>query len=87
MCAGPRRLATFSPEVEEERRGAKEFLYKNLYFSEALEPEKNDAGLVIHELFEFWMTKPENLPQSYQQKGGQRFLTPRDLRLHRRHDR
>ena len=66
--ACPRRLATFSPEVEEERRGAKEFLYKNLYFSEALEPEKNDAGLVIHELFEFWMTKPENLPQSYQQK-------------------
>src|SRR4051812_32089537 len=29
----PRRLATFSAEIEEERRGTKEFLYKNLYFS------------------------------------------------------
>jgi len=38
--AYPHRLATFSPEVEEERRGAKEFLYQNLYFSSALDPEK-----------------------------------------------
>src|SRR6266702_3780171 len=38
--ACPQRLAIFSPEVEEERRGTKEFLYKNLYFSAALDPEK-----------------------------------------------
>jgi dGTPase len=66
--AWPGRLATFSPEVEEERRAAKEFLYKNLYFSTALDPEKNDAERVIRELFDFWMTKPENLPHNYQEK-------------------
>ena len=64
--ACPRRLATFSPEVEEERRGAKEFLYKNLYFSAVLDPEKNDAERVIGELFAFWMAKPGSLPPSYQ---------------------
>ncbi len=68
--ACPRRLAVFSPEVEEERRGAKEFLYKNLYFSAALDPEKNDAERVIKDLFEFWMAKPASLPHGYQEKAG-----------------
>src|SRR5882672_5084389 len=68
--ACPCRLATFSSEVEEERRGAKEFLYKNLYFSAALDPEKNDAERVIRELFEFWMAKPGSLPVNYQEKAG-----------------
>jgi dGTPase len=69
--ACPQRLATFSPEVEEERRGAKEFLYQNLYFSAALDPEKNDAERVIRQLFDFWMAKPESLPHSYQEKAEQ----------------
>ena len=72
--AYPRRLATFSPTVEEERRGTKEFLYQNLYFSAALNPEKNDAERVIRQLFDFWMAKPESLPQSYQEKAGQESL-------------
>ncbi len=65
------RLVTLSPSVEEERRGAKEFLYKNLYFSATLNPEKDDAGRVIRELFKFWMAKPENLPSSYREKATQ----------------
>ena len=69
--ACPRRLVRFSPEVDKERREAKQFLYANLYTSTALEPEKADAGQVIGALFEFWMAKPENLPSSYQQKAGQ----------------
>jgi len=68
--ACPHRLATFSPEVEEERRGAKEFLYQHLYFSAALDPEKDDAERIIRQLFEFWMEKPESLPQSYREKAG-----------------
>jgi len=72
--AHPRRLATFSPTVEEERRHTKEFLYQNLYFSAALEPEKNDAERVIRQLFDFWIAKPESLPQSYQEKAGQESL-------------
>jgi dGTPase len=66
--ACPRRLVALSPAVEQERREAKNFLYANLYFSAALDPEKNDAERVIGELFAFWMKKPENLPSSYQDK-------------------
>jgi dGTPase len=67
----PRRLVTLSSPVEQERRGAKEFLYKNLYFSTTLEPEKNDAERVVSELFKFWMEKPENLPPGYREKATQ----------------
>jgi len=62
------RLATLSAPIEQERRDAKDFLYKNLYFSASLNPEKIDAERVISELFHFWMAKPENLPSSYREK-------------------
>jgi dGTPase len=69
--ACPRRLVALSPPVEQERSAAKNFLYQKLYFSAALDPEKNDAERVIGELFEFWMAKPEQLPPSYQEKARQ----------------
>ncbi len=72
--ACPRRLVALSPTVEQERRNSKEFLYQNLYFSEALNPEKNDAERVIGELFEFWLKQPENLPLSYREKSKQESL-------------
>jgi dGTPase len=62
------RLVGFSPELERERRQAKNFLYQNLYFSPVLEPEKGDAEKIIRELFEYWLRKPEALPASYQEK-------------------
>lgn len=64
----PERMVAFSSGVEAERRQAKEFLYANLYFSPALESEKDDAERVITELFEYWMTKPEALPRTYQER-------------------
>ena len=45
--ACPKRLVGLSPEVEDERRKTKEFLYENLYYSPTLEPEKQDAERVI----------------------------------------
>jgi len=69
--AHPRRLASFSAEMDAERRQAKEFLYANLYLSPSLAAEKTDAERVIRELFEFWMAKPENLPASYRDKAKQ----------------
>ncbi len=69
--ACPRRLVAFSHAVEAERRQAKEFLYKKLYESPALEPEKEDAERVIRELFDHWMVKPQALPVSYQEKARQ----------------
>jgi dGTPase len=64
----PDRLVELSPEVETERRQAKDFLHRNLYFSPALEPEKEDAERIISDLFELWMQHPDQLPPSYQEK-------------------
>jgi len=66
--ACPRRLVAFSSAVEQERRRAKEFLYQNVYFSPALDSEKDLAERVIRELFDFWMATPGHLPPSYQEK-------------------
>jgi dGTPase len=66
--ACPRRMAGLSPEVEAERRQAKEFLYENLYYAPELQPEKNGAERIITELFDLWMKHPEKLPHSYQEK-------------------
>lgn len=64
----PERLAAFSAEVEAERKAAKEFLYENLYFSEALQAEKVDAELIVGGLFGHFMAHPESLPPAYQDK-------------------
>ena len=65
------RLAAFSAEVEQERRQLKDFLYENLYFSPALESEKEDAERIVGELFAHWMEEPEDLPRSYREKAAQ----------------
>jgi dGTPase len=71
----PTRLAVLSPVVEQEGHGIKQFLRKNLYLSETLDPDKNDAECAIKELFEFWMAHPESLPQGYQNKAGEEPLS------------
>ena len=64
----PQRLASFSPEVEEERLEAKSFLYEALYNCKPLEPEKRQAEKVITEVFEFLNAHPDALPRSYREK-------------------
>jgi dGTPase len=64
----PERLASFSPEVEQERREAKAFLYEALYNCKALQPEKNKAEKIVTETFDFLVAHPEALPPSYQEK-------------------
>jgi dGTPase len=64
----PRRLIAFSPEVDQERREIKEFLYKNVYFSQALQRDKKQAEQVIAEMFAFFIKSPGELPASYQEK-------------------
>ena len=66
----PGRLASFSEEVEKQRRQAREFLYPRLYFSPELKPEKDLAERIITELFCFWMERPEALPENYREKIG-----------------
>ncbi len=67
----PERLVAFSAEVEKERRQLKEFLYENLYFSPALEGEKDDAERIVGELFAHWMEEPDDLPRNYREKAAQ----------------
>jgi dGTPase len=67
----PERIAAFSPEVEAERRQLKDFLYENLYFSPALEGEKEDAERIVGELFAHWMEEPDDLPRTYREKAAQ----------------
>ena len=64
----PERLAGFSPEVEEERREAKSFLYEALYNTKSLEPEKRLAEKVVSEVFTYLIAHPEALPSSYREK-------------------
>jgi dGTPase len=64
----PERLVTFGEEVELERKTCKDFLYKKLYFSAALGPEKEEAERVIAELFAHWMRRPSDLPPAYREK-------------------
>jgi dGTPase len=66
--ACPKRLVGVSAEIQAERRDIKDFLYRNLYYSPSLQPEKDDAERIIWELFELWMNDPDKLPASYQEK-------------------
>jgi dGTPase len=70
----PERMAAFSAAVDAERRQNKDFLYENLYFSPALADEKDDAELVISQLFAFWMANPSTLPHNYQEKAKEESL-------------
>ena len=64
----PRRLVVFSPEAEQERREAKAYLYKALYESKPLLPEKLKAEKVVTETFDYLVAHPGALPPSYQEK-------------------
>jgi dGTPase len=64
----PERLVAFSDEVEVERREAKAFLYKTLYESKPLLPEKVKAEKVVTETFDFLVAHPDALPPSYREK-------------------
>ena len=64
----PQRLAGFSPQVEQERREAKSFLYEALYLCKQLDPEKRKAETIVTEVFEFLMAHPDALPPSYREK-------------------
>ena len=70
----PERLVALSPEVEEEQRATKTFLYDKLYFSPSLAEEKDDAEIVIGGLFAYWMERPTALPHHYQEKAQQESL-------------
>jgi len=64
----PERLAAFSPATDQARAEAKQFLYRNLYHSESLRPQKADGEKIVHDLFSYWIEHPTTLPASYQRQ-------------------
>jgi dGTPase len=65
LRAHPTRVATFSLEVETERLQEKKYLYDTLYTCPDLELEHDKAEEVVTELFNFWVERPEDLPEGY----------------------
>jgi dGTPase len=64
----PERLVAFTSEVEQERREAKAFLYKALYESKPLQPEKVKAEKVVTQTFDFLVANLSALPPAYREK-------------------
>ena len=63
--ACPKRVATFSPAVEAQRREEKAYLYRVLYTCPTLEAEHEKAENVVTTLFRFYMADPSRLPDGY----------------------
>jgi dGTPase len=61
----PVRMAQLSGQAEAERREEKSYLYETLYTCSTLEEEHANAERVVTELFKFWVSNPEHLPESY----------------------
>ena len=66
--ACPRRVATFSPGVEDERLQEKRYLYETLYTCPELDLEHSKAEEVVTSLFDFWVESPDELPEGYSEE-------------------
>ncbi len=72
--AANERLAQLSPEMEQLRAQAKQYLFRRLYHAEDLNRGHALAEEAISGLFRHWMQNPESLPQSQQAHAAQEGL-------------
>ena len=63
--AFPRRLAAFTPEGAETSRALKHFLFSRVYSSPALNEDRKNSMSRIAELFQFFLSHPDRLPEGY----------------------
>jgi dGTPase len=61
----PKRLASFSGEMELKRAQCKKFLYENLYYCPELKRDKEEGERVINDMFDYWIEHPGALPPAY----------------------
>jgi dGTPase len=61
----PARLVAFSPEMEELRMEAKQFLYTHLYNAPELRREHEEPDRIIRTLFQAWVAHPEQMPSPH----------------------
>ena len=83
----PARLATFSALAEAQRLQEKRYLYDTLYTCHALSLEHKKAEQVVTELFDFWISEPQELPSGYVEQIETRGPGAGGGRLYRGHDR
>ena len=60
-----RRLAVFAPEPQAANRRLKQFLHHVVYFSKPMAEERHQSATRIAELFEFYVSHPDRLPENY----------------------
>jgi dGTPase len=61
----PKRLASFTPEVEAASRDLKRFLLERVYAAPVLSEERHRSQAQIAALFQFFVDDPSRLPQPY----------------------
>ncbi len=54
-----------STEVKEAMDEFREFMFKKIYHSVDLEPDRKKAKYVIHKLYDYYMANPRSLPQEF----------------------
>ncbi len=64
----PRRIVGFSEEMIQKRKPLREFLFKNLYQHYRVARMSDKASRFIKELFNLYLTKPEELPPATQKR-------------------
>jgi dGTPase len=62
----PRRLAAFTPAAQATDRALKQFLHHAVYFSGPMVEERRRSAAMIAQLFEFYVTHPDKLPEYYE---------------------
>ena len=61
----PRRLLEFGETIRRQKQELKEFLAQELYHHEILREGRRKAVCIIKKLFEYYLNKPEKLPESH----------------------
>ena len=64
-------LVGFSPELAEQERALKRFLYADLYDSAALTPIRIEAQRIVGDLTQCFRDHPEHLPPGWQSVAGE----------------
>jgi dGTPase len=64
----PQRLARFTAESQATSKALKQFLHRRVYSSQALVEEREKSTQKIAELFEFYVSDPSRLPETYREQ-------------------
>ena len=59
----PERLVRFTPEAAETSAAMKKFLHTRVYHTEILVEERDQSGLAIERLFDYFLQNPDALPE------------------------